>query len=144
MLTRNAMRMMICAVVLVATAGTAKSQDVISKRVNDAVVQAKATDDPVEKRAILSRGLGDMVQVLGKVRGAPLLSERDAANIDDLQSSLTEKCDELAGRNGFDPVPDAQLNAFADYIVQDMEQAQTITISVVTLLLIIIIIILLA
>jgi hypothetical protein len=40
-------------------------------------------------------------------------------------------------------VPDAQLNAFADYVVQDMEQArETVTISLVSLLLIILIAIL--
>jgi hypothetical protein len=40
-------------------------------------------------------------------------------------------------------VPDEQLNAFSDYVVQDMEQAdQIITISLVTLLLIVILIVL--
>ena len=45
--------------------------------------------------------------------------------------------------NGFERVPDAQLDAFSAYIVQDMEQAdQKVTISVVTLLLILIIVLL--
>ena len=48
------------------------------------------------------------------------------------------------GSNGYERVSDAQLNAFSDYVVQNMEQAdKTITISLVTALLIVIIIILL-
>jgi hypothetical protein len=63
--------------------------------------------------------------------------------LDRVRAALQEKSDELAGANGFDRVPDNQLNAFATYIVQDMEQAdKTISISLVAALLIIIIIIL--
>ncbi len=48
------------------------------------------------------------------------------------------------GSNGYERVADAQLNAFSDYVVQDMEQAdKSITISLVAALLIVIIIILL-
>jgi hypothetical protein len=47
------------------------------------------------------------------------------------------------GSNGYDRVADAQLNAFSDYVVQDMEQAERqITISLVSALLIVIILIL--
>ena len=65
--------------------------------------------------------------------------------MDRVKATLLEKSEELAGTNGFDRVPDDQLNAFSTYIVQDMEQAdKTISIGLVTLLLIIIIIILVA
>ncbi len=64
--------------------------------------------------------------------------------IDRFKAALQEKQDELAGSNGYVRVSDEQLNAFSDYVVQDMEQAdQMITISVVTLLLIIILVVLL-
>ncbi len=77
------------------------------------------------------------------VQRAPSISEADRAGLDRLQSTLKEKQDELAGVNGFERVADGQLNAFAQYVVQDMEQAdQMITISVVTLLLILILVVL--
>jgi len=72
-----------------------------------------------------------------------LISKEDVEGIDRLKATLQEKQYELAGTNGYVRVPDEQLNAFSDYVVQDMEQADaTITISVVAALLIIIIIIL--
>ena len=78
-------------------------------------------------------------------RVSPLISQEDRAGIDRFKATLQEKQDELAGLKGFERVPDAQLNAFSDYVVQDMEQAadRTITISLVTALLIVILIILL-
>ncbi|MCB0287262.1 MAG: hypothetical protein KDE57_11445, partial [Calditrichaeota bacterium] len=60
------------------------------------------------------------------------------------KATLQDKQDELMGNNGYERVSDAQLNAFSDYVVQDMEQAdKTISISLVSALLIVIIIILL-
>ena len=71
------------------------------------------------------------------------MSKGDRAGIDRLKVTLQERQNELVGTKGYDRVPDEQLNAFSDFVVQDMEQAsRTITISLVTLLLIIIIVIL--
>ena len=85
-----------------------------------------------------------MSKALDKVQKSPLISKEDRAGIDQFKATLKENQDELAGSNGFERVPDAQLNAFSDYVVQNMEQAdKTITISLVTALLIVIIIILL-
>jgi predicted exporter len=76
------------------------------------------------------------------VHGSPLVSKNDAVIIDRFQSTLQEKQDELAGDNGYVQVSDDQLNGFADYAVQDIEQAEVITISLVTLLLIILLVVL--
>jgi len=85
-----------------------------------------------------------MSQTLNKVLSSGLISENDRIGIEQFKTILQEKQNELEGSNGYDRVPDAQLNAFANYVVQDMEQADTtITISVVVLLLIIILIVLL-
>ena len=74
-----------------------------------------------------------------------MISKNDVDGIDRLKATLQEKQDELAGSNGYARVPDEQLNSFAEYVVQDMEQAdQVITISLVTLLLIVILIVLIA
>ena len=51
------------------------------------------------------------------------MSPDDAAGIDHVKAMIQEKQDELAGSNGYSRVPDGQLNTFADYVVQDMEQA---------------------
>jgi len=124
-------------------AGVAVGQDRVHNYFNDTALKVKATESPAQKREILSKDLGDMTKAIDKVKSAPLTSEEDDINLDRIKATLQEKSDELAGINGFDRVPDDQLNAFSTYIVQDMEQAdQTITISLVVLLLIIIIVIL--
>ncbi|MDZ7859176.1 MAG: hypothetical protein U5O15_00670 [Candidatus Krumholzibacteriota bacterium] len=126
-------------------AGTAFGQGKIQNYFNDAAVKVKATDDPSQKRDILSLKIQNMSAALDKIRNSSIVSESDRAGIDRTKTSLKEKQDELAGANGFTRVPDAQLDAFSDYVVQDMEQAEkSITIGVVTALLIIIIIILIA
>jgi hypothetical protein len=85
-----------------------------------------------------------MAKALDKVQSSALISKDDRVGIDRFKATLREKQDELAGSNGYVRVSDEQLNAFSDYVVQDMEQAaEMITISVVTLLLIIILIVLL-
>jgi len=110
----------------------------------DTAHKVKATDVAAEKRAILTGSLGTMTRVLDILQQSPSLSSGDAAGIERLKATLRDKEDELSGVNGFAPVPDARLNAFADYVVQDLEQAdQVITISLVTLLVGIILLILL-
>jgi hypothetical protein len=123
--------------------GNALGQDNLQKYFNDTACKVKATADPSQKRAILNEGLQNMSKALNRVESSRLISKDDRAGIDRFKVTLQERQDELAGSNGYDRVPDGQLNAFSDFVVQDMEQAdQTITISVVALLLIVIIVIL--
>jgi hypothetical protein len=124
-------------------AGIALGQDKVHSYFNDTAIKVKATESPIQKREILTTSLDGMIKALDTVKSAPLTSEQDDLKLDRVKMALQEKRDELAGINGFDRVPDDQLNAFSTYVVQDMEQAdKTITIGVVTALLIIIIIIL--
>ncbi len=144
MLTRITLRLIVVIVAL-GCAGVAFSQDRVHEYFNDTARKVQATENPIQKREILSKSLVDMTKVLDTVKNAPLTSEQDDAKLDRVKATLLEKSEELAGTNGFDRVPDDQLNAFSTYIVQDMEQAdKTISIGLVTLLLIIIIIILVA
>ena len=144
MFTRIALRLIVVMVAL-GYAGTALAQDKVHNYFNDTAIKVKATESPAQKREILSKNLDDMIKALDVAKGAALTSEQDDLKLDHVKMTLQEKRDELAGVNGFDRVPDDQLNAFSTYIVQDMEQAdKTITISVVVALLIIIIIILIA
>ena len=124
-------------------AGTALGQDKVHNYLNDTALKVQATENPVEKREILKKSLSDMTRAIETAKNGPLTSEQDDVNLDRLKATLQEKSDELAGVNGFDRVPDDQLNAFSTYVVQDMEQAdKNITVSLVVVLLVIIIIIL--
>jgi hypothetical protein len=115
----------------------------VQKYFSDAASKVKATDNPSEKREILNESFHTMSVALDMVQGSATISKDDVVGIDRIKASLQEKQAELAGSNGYARVPDEQLNAFSDYVVQDMEQAdQIITISLVTLLLIVILIVL--
>jgi len=106
--------------------------------------KVKTTESAVEKGKILNESFQNMNEALDKVQNLGLISKEDYFEIDRFKATLLEKQNELEGKNGYERVPDAQLNAFTNYVVQDMEQAVgTITISVLTLVLIIVLIILL-
>ena len=123
--------------------GNAAGKDNIQKYFNDTACQVKATDDPVQKREILNKSLQTMSKGLDMVENSGLISQDDRPGINRFKTALQEKQDELMGAKGYELVTDAQLNAFADYVVQDMEQAaETVHISLVSALLIIIILIL--
>jgi hypothetical protein len=144
MLGRTAFRITLMMFVM-AFAGIAQGQENLQKYFSDTAVKVKATTDPFQKREILNNSFERMFKALNSVQSPPLISKGDKIAIDQFRIILKEKQDELAGLNGYEGVPDVQLNAFADYVVQDMEQAtQTVTISLVALLLIIIIVILIA
>jgi hypothetical protein len=116
----------------------------IQQYFNTAAVKVKSTDNPSEKRAILTESLQTMSKALDIVQQSSTMSRADGSGIARLRATLDEKQHELAGTNGYTRVSDVQLNAFSDYVVQDLEQAdQLITISLVTLLLVIILIVLL-
>ena len=124
-------------------AGIAGGKDDIQKYFNDTACKVKATAVPAQKREILNKSLRTMSKALDRVESSGLISKDDRTGIDNFKTALQEKQDELTGSNGYERVSDAQLNAFSDYVVQDMEQAyQTVTISLVSALLIIIILIL--
>jgi len=143
MLTRTFFGAIVMMFVLV-LAGNAGAKEHIQKYFNDTALKVQATDDPAEKREIINESLQRMMTALDRVQSSPLVSKEDGDGIDHYETVLQEKQDELLGNNGFERVPDSQLNAFSVYVVQSMEQAdRTITISLVTALLIVILIILL-
>lgn len=116
----------------------------LQKHFSDVANKVKATENAAEKRAILENSFRDMSEALNKVQGSFLVSKEDQAGLEGLKSIIKENQDELAGINGYERVPDSQLNNFSNYVVQNMEQADsTITISVVALVLIILLVVLL-
>jgi len=143
MITRTALVgvvLLVCSITLAQGQGKEKIQQYF----NNAAITAKAAADPVEKREILNKSLGKMTKALDIVGDMGSTSAADKVGMQKLKASLIEKQSALAGTNGQVRIADEQLNAFANFIVQDIEQADsTVTISLVTLLLIIIIVILL-
>jgi predicted PurR-regulated permease PerM len=116
----------------------------LQKHFNNIANKVKATENASEKRAILENSFKDMSEALDKVQNSFLVSKEDQDGINTLKATLKENQDELAGINGFERVPDSQLNNFSSYVVQNMEQAdETVTISVVALVLIILLVVLL-
>jgi hypothetical protein len=144
MLIRIALVLIVMAGAL-AYASDAFGQDSVHSYLNETALKVKATEDPAAKRVILSRELSNMTKALATAKASGLTSAQDDVGLERLRVTLQEKSDELAGANGFERVPDLQLNAFATYVVQDMEQAdETVSISLIAALLIIVIVILIA
>lgn len=122
----------------------ADGKDELKQYFSKAADEVKSTENADEKREILNESFNNMSKILDKVLSSELISENDRAGIKQYKAILQEKQNELKGSNGYDRVPDTQLNNFANYVVQDMEQADsTVTISVIALILIIILVVLL-
>lgn len=113
----------------------------LQKYFNKTATEVKATEDASAKREILNDSFTDMLKVLNKVQNSGMISEEESKGVGNFKSALIEKHDELNGKNGFERVADSQLNSFADYTVQDIEQA-SVTISLVALVLIAILLVL--
>ncbi len=128
---------------LLVQGGIAADRGDIQKYFSETASKVKATADPVQKREILNGSLEKMSLALERAESSGLISTDDRAGMNSLRMNVREHQDELMGRNGYERVADGQINAFSDYVVQAMEQAdQTITISLVAALLIIIILVL--
>lgn len=114
------------------------------KHINNIVQKVEKADNPEQKRKILNESFDKMISAFNKVASMQSVSEKDKNAITELKASIIEKKNELNGLNGFTAVKDNRLNSFANFVQQDIEQAdETITISVTVLLLIIIILLLL-
>lgn len=117
----------------------------LQQHFNDVAQQVKKTSDPVEKREILESNLQKISGALETLNESQMISDQEREGIVRLQGSIRDMKDELEGTNGFARVTDDQLDDFAQYTVQNIEQAeQYVTISIITLLLIIILVVLLA
>lgn len=113
----------------------------LQKYFNKTAAEVKATEDASAKREILNESFKNMLKVLNKVQNSGMISEEESMGVNNFKTTIKEKQDELNGINGFERVADSQLNDFADYTVQDIEQA-SITISLVALILIAILLVL--
>lgn len=116
----------------------------LKQHVREVVQEVKNAPTAAKKRSILDEKLRAVITALDRAEQMSSVSSGEAADIDILRTRLEEKLDELHGRADYDAVPDDELDAFADYVQQDFEQAaRTVTIGVTTGLLILILLILL-
>ncbi|MCF8241772.1 MAG: hypothetical protein K9J16_10330 [Melioribacteraceae bacterium] len=113
----------------------------LQKYFNKTATEVKAAEDASAKRGILNESFTNMLKVLNKIQNSGMLSEEESTGVGNFKTTIQEKQDELNGKNGFERVPNSQLNNFADYAVQDIEQA-SLTISLVALVLIAILLVL--
>ncbi len=118
----------------------AGGKDQIQKYFSDAAKKVNAAENASEKRDILDKSFKNMFNALEKVQNSGFVSQDESKGIDLFKATMKERQDELIGANGYERVADSQLNDFANYVVQDMEQA-SITISLLALVLIIILLV---
>jgi hypothetical protein len=120
------------------------AHDKLKKHINEMVVNVQEAETATEKRAVLNQSFDDLVTAFNRVSAMEQVPQTDKEAIADFKNTIMDKKHELNGTNGYEKVPDKQLDEFADYVQQDIEQAdRAITISLTTALLIIIILLLL-
>lgn len=118
-------------------------EDRFKRSVNELRTRIREIEDPEEKRQVLARTIRRMIRQLERAGEKASLTPEERAQVASLEQSFRDKYDELEGLNGFQRVPDRELDRFADYVLQDVEQARDyVTISVAALIIIILLIIL--
>ncbi len=120
------------------------AHDRLKTHINKIVENVEEAESADEKRMILNRSFDELIDTFDKVQSMERVPESDKEAIAGFKNSIQEKKDELNGNNGYEQVPDSELDNFANYVQQDIEQAdRAITISLTTALLIVIILLLL-
>ena len=148
-LTQSCLLILLLVNVSRADTGSNAVQERFKTAVNSMVQQVQAANNPADKREIIGQFLHRMDQSVATVKFLEPLSQKDNQALAAVQNKIRIQCNELNGLNGSDKISDGSLNAYAKYIQQDMEQADTywtgngIYISVGTLILILILILIL-
>lgn len=127
---------------LIQTSRADELKQELQEYINEIITEVRETKDPEEKREILNDLFENLKKSFEAAKNSPYVPEEDHRGIDILADKINERSNELNGLNGLEKVPDGQLNDFAYFTLQDIEQADTIVISLSTLLLIIILAIL--
>jgi hypothetical protein len=117
----------------------------LKEYINEVTVRINSTEDPEAKRDMLNEALERVIGAFETLESSKLISRKNRAEIASLKKELEDKYNELNGLNGFQRVADDQIDSFALYCLQDLEQARNyITMSLGLFLLILIIILILA
>lgn len=116
----------------------------LKDQINKMVENVEEAEKSTEKRKILNLSIDKLITSFDKVQSMERVPESDKQALAGFTTNLQERKDELNGTNGYEKVPDAQLDDFAQFVQQDIEQADRfITISVTTALLVVLILLLL-
>lgn len=134
---------MLIALPALAQDGATKAENKLKDYFSDAALRVKKEHDPAEKREILNRSFEKVFKAVDRIERMPGFSSVDLQVVSEIRNRTQDKFDELNGLNNYQPVSDAQLNHFADYVVQDVEQARSVVIVTTTTVLLIIILVLL-
>lgn len=114
--------MVLAMVAVFAVRSNASSVDERFKAViNTEIQKVMETQDPVLKRKMLGDFLTRMDQGIGMAKVS--VSEKDAQALNALQMKMRADYAQLEG-NGVAKVSDSELNHFAGYVQQDVEQAE--------------------
>ena len=130
-------------------AGLGSYEERFKSSVNAMVQKVEVTADPSQKREIIGQFLLRMDRSVAMVETFKSLSREEESGIASLRDKIRSQYDELNGLKGHAKVADADLNSYAAYLRQDMEQADAywtgggIYIGVGTLILILIILLIL-
>jgi len=91
--------------------------------INRMVLKVKATEKAEDKRQVIGDYLTGMLNGLEQVQRILPLNESDRIAVVSLSQKLSSDLSELNGEGRFGKVPDRDLNRFAGFIQQDLEQA---------------------
>jgi hypothetical protein len=106
------------------------------------VLEVEQAKDPADKRALLNEGLERLLAAMDRIQRLPFLGRERRDALAGFVAEVQEKHDELNGAAGFTMVANADLDGFAEYMAQDLEQAQTYYLAISGLGIILIIILL--
>lgn len=120
-----------------------KALNLFKKYLNNMVQRVEKVEDPAEKREVLNSSLDKLISVFETVQGIGFISQKDKKAIELLKADFIDKRNELNGLDGYQQVADNKLNNFANYVQQDIEQSDRITITISATLLVIILVLLL-
>jgi hypothetical protein len=134
---------MLIALPALAQNSATKAENKLKDYFSSVALQVKKERNPAEKREILNRSFAKVFKAADKIESMPAFSSRDLQVVSELRSRTQEKFDELNGLNSYQRVSDDQLDQFADYVVQDTEQAARVLVLTTTTVIIIILLILL-
>jgi hypothetical protein len=87
------------------------------------VVEVKQANEPRVKREIIGHYLSGMELGLKKMVSNTELTATDREVVAQIRLRFHENLSVFNGKDGTHKVPDSELNAFADYIQQQSEQA---------------------
>ncbi|HEX9007125.1 MAG TPA: hypothetical protein VF889_07515 [Bacteroidota bacterium] len=136
--------MWLCCMLLLAVPLFAQNGEVLRQRFSELVLSAKDEPTPQAKRERIENVLQRMSEAVAVAEQSPAATNHDKASLEAFRHAVNEKQDQLQGRNGYTRVQDKDLNAFAEYTVQDFEQAgEWVYISTLGLVLLVVLLVLL-